>query len=183
MVRFGIILAALVAAATISAEAADNSLSAAANAAYLAANAKKPGVVVRPSGLQYRIIHNGFGKRPGPTDYVTVYYTGIADQRSRLRRHRARHAGTLQSQPTGQRLDRSADARCGSAIIGKSCCRPNSAMAKRERRMAPIPPNQTLVFDLELIKAVPAKMRPHKPDEDPDKIDDNADMGPDDEAQ
>jgi len=53
----GIILVALVAAVTFSAEAADSSLSAAANAAYLAANARKPGVVSRPSGLQYRILH------------------------------------------------------------------------------------------------------------------------------
>ena len=58
------------------ARAADDSLSLAANQAYLAANAKKPGVNVRPDGLQFRIIQNGFGKRPGPNDTVTVYYTG-----------------------------------------------------------------------------------------------------------
>ena len=37
----------------------------------------KPGVVTRPSGLQYNIIKNGFGKRPLPTDTVTVCYTGM----------------------------------------------------------------------------------------------------------
>ena len=47
-----------------------------ANKAFLVANTKKPGVVVRPSGLQYRILHNGFGRRPNASDYVTVYYTG-----------------------------------------------------------------------------------------------------------
>ena len=52
------------------------SLSAEANAAYLADYAKQRGVIVRPSGLMYKIVHNGFGKRPAPTDIVTVYYTG-----------------------------------------------------------------------------------------------------------
>ena len=58
------------------AQAANTALSVEANAAYLQANAKKKGVIVRPSGLQFRIIQNGFGKRPGPTDTVKVYYTG-----------------------------------------------------------------------------------------------------------
>lgn len=46
------------------------------NAAYLAAFAKKPGVVVRPSGLEYRILQNGFGARPAGNDTVSVYYKG-----------------------------------------------------------------------------------------------------------
>ena len=46
-----------------------------------------------------------------------------------------------------------------------------------------IPPNQTLVFELELIKVVPPKVRPHPADENPDKIDDNEDLGPDDSGQ
>jgi FKBP-type peptidyl-prolyl cis-trans isomerase len=76
MRRFGFLLAALVAVAFFSAEAADSALSPAANAAFLAAYDKKPGVVVKPDGLRYRILQNGFGKRPRPQDYVTVYYTG-----------------------------------------------------------------------------------------------------------
>ena len=47
-----------------------------ANRAYLAANATKPGVVVLPSGLQYRIIKSGAGQRPSPNDVVTVSYKG-----------------------------------------------------------------------------------------------------------
>ena len=43
---------------------------------YLEENAKKPGVVTTPSGLQYRIIEAGSGKTPGPTDTVTVNYRG-----------------------------------------------------------------------------------------------------------
>ena len=33
-------------------------------------------MIVRPSGLQFRIIQNGYGKRPTSTDTVKVYYTG-----------------------------------------------------------------------------------------------------------
>lgn len=47
-----------------------------ANREYLAANAKKPGVTVRPSGLQYRVIKAGSGYTPAPTDLVTVSYKG-----------------------------------------------------------------------------------------------------------
>lgn len=46
------------------------------NAAYLAKYAKQKGVIVRPSGLMFRIIHNGFGARPLPMDTVTVNYKG-----------------------------------------------------------------------------------------------------------
>jgi FKBP-type peptidyl-prolyl cis-trans isomerase FklB len=43
---------------------------------FLAANAKKPGVVTLPSGLQYKVIREGTGKSPGPHDSVTVHYRG-----------------------------------------------------------------------------------------------------------
>src|ERR1700743_1737036 len=70
-------LAVLAVAATVSiAHAASSSLSAEANAAYLAANGAKKGVMTLPRGLQYSIMHNGVGKRPTPRDVVTVYYTG-----------------------------------------------------------------------------------------------------------
>ncbi len=44
--------------------------------AFLAENAKKPGVVTLPSGLQYRIITEGKGKKPTATSTVTTHYTG-----------------------------------------------------------------------------------------------------------
>jgi FKBP-type peptidyl-prolyl cis-trans isomerase FklB len=44
--------------------------------AFLATNKSKPGVKVTPSGLQYKIISEGTGKTPTPTDSVTVNYKG-----------------------------------------------------------------------------------------------------------
>jgi len=43
---------------------------------FLAANKTKPGVVTLPSGLQYTIIKEGTGPKPGPTDKVKVHYHG-----------------------------------------------------------------------------------------------------------
>jgi len=45
-------------------------------AAFLAANAKKPGVVTTASGLQYLVLTPGKGESPKPTDEVTVNYRG-----------------------------------------------------------------------------------------------------------
>ena len=43
---------------------------------WLAENAKKEGVVQLPSGLQYKIVQEGSGDSPKPTDEVSVKYTG-----------------------------------------------------------------------------------------------------------
>ena len=43
---------------------------------YLAANAKKPGVKVLPSGLQYKVIKEGQGEIPQASDEVEVIYEG-----------------------------------------------------------------------------------------------------------
>jgi len=44
--------------------------------AFLAKNAEKPGVLVTPSGLQYEILSEGNGEKPGPGDTVLVHYRG-----------------------------------------------------------------------------------------------------------
>jgi len=56
------------------ARAAEDPLGAAANSAFLAANAQKPGTIARPSGLQYRVQRNGTGKRPAGNDVVRLAY-------------------------------------------------------------------------------------------------------------
>lgn len=43
---------------------------------FLAENAKKEGIVVLPSGLQYKVIKEGEGKKPGATDSVSCNYEG-----------------------------------------------------------------------------------------------------------
>ena len=44
--------------------------------AFLAANAKKDGVVVLESGLQYKVLKEGNGKKPGRTSKVRCHYEG-----------------------------------------------------------------------------------------------------------
>ena len=46
------------------------------SAEFLAANASKAGVVTLPSGVQYRIIDEGDGARPGMESTVKVHYRG-----------------------------------------------------------------------------------------------------------
>lgn len=73
--RFAALLA-LLAFGLTSASAATGPLSPDANQAFLTDNAKKQGVMVRPSGLQYRILRGGFGKRAGAGDTVQIQYSG-----------------------------------------------------------------------------------------------------------
>jgi FKBP-type peptidyl-prolyl cis-trans isomerase FklB len=44
--------------------------------AFLAANKTKEGVKVLPSGLQYKVLRSGNGPSPGPTDTVKAHYKG-----------------------------------------------------------------------------------------------------------
>ena len=48
----------------------------AAGESFLADNAKKEGVVVLPSGLQYQVLKEGNGKKPSETDQVKCHYEG-----------------------------------------------------------------------------------------------------------
>jgi FKBP-type peptidyl-prolyl cis-trans isomerase FklB len=43
---------------------------------FLAANARKEGVISLPSGLQYKILREGTGRTPGPDNRVIVHYRG-----------------------------------------------------------------------------------------------------------
>ena len=45
--------------------------------AFLAENKKKDGVVTLPSGLQYKVLTAGNGKKPGAKDKVTLNYRGM----------------------------------------------------------------------------------------------------------
>jgi FKBP-type peptidyl-prolyl cis-trans isomerase FklB len=162
MRAFRAVLAVLVLAGmTSGAHAAMSSLSPDANAAYLADNAKKPGVVVRPNGLQYKIVHNGFGKRPLPTDMVTVYYTGTLINGTTFDGTEAglpaqfKVTDLIPGWTEALELMREGDQ--WHIVIP-----PNLGYGARGAGGGTIPPNQTLVFDLTLLTVT-------TPKEDPDK--------------
>ncbi len=163
-----LVLVALLMSA-VPAWAADDALSPEANKAFLAANAKQQGVIVRPDGLQFRILQNGFGKRPGTTDTVQLYYTGVLIN------------GTLFD---GTSPGLPATFKVSSVIPGwiealtlmregdhwQVVIPANLAYGERSAGNGLIPPNQTLVFDIRLLSTKPAPKR-GDPDYEPDPND------------
>ncbi|TXS94258.1 FKBP-type peptidyl-prolyl cis-trans isomerase [Parahaliea maris] len=58
------------------AQAAEAEANAAASSAFLAENGAREGVVTTESGLQYEVLEEGAGAKPGPDDVVDVHYRG-----------------------------------------------------------------------------------------------------------
>lgn len=151
----------LLAVQVLPALAVDDALSVEANQKFLDENAKKKGVIVRPSGLQFRIIQNGYGKRPSSTDTVQVYYTGT------LINHVV-FDGTSPGLPASLKLN--------SVIPGwiealqlmregdhwQLVIPANLGYGSRSMGDGAIPPNQVLVFDIKLVSTTPAAKRGEK---------------------
>lgn len=161
MIRLGSLIAAVAVLAAFSAYAANPSLNEQANAAFLSANAKKPGVITTPSGLQYRIVQNGFGKRPTSFDTVTVNYKGqLIDG--------AVFDSTEPELPANFPVNRVIPGWTEALQLMREGDRwqlvipANLAYGARGQGTA-VPPNQTLVFDVELLKVTPP---PPSQDED-----------------
>ena len=133
--------------------AAEDPLGSAANAAFLAANAQKPGTVTRPSGLQYRILRSGTGKRPAGNDVIRLAY-GI-----RLIN------GTLVDSTTPVLPSAFAMSSVGLAGLAEAlslmhvgdrwqlAVPSNLAFGGKGAMNGAIPPNQTLVMDVSLLSA------------------------------
>jgi FKBP-type peptidyl-prolyl cis-trans isomerase len=160
MKRLAAVLA-LVLATSIPAYAIDDALSLEANQAFLAANAKKKGVIVRQDGLQFRIIQNGFGKRPSSTDTVLVYYTGTLINGTVFDGTTPGYPATLVVNKVIpgwiEALELMREGDHWQVVIP-------AKLAYGDRTMGDgvIPPNQTLVFDLRLITTTPAPKRGEK---------------------
>jgi FKBP-type peptidyl-prolyl cis-trans isomerase FklB len=61
---------------TTDSEAAKAEINRRAGQSFLATNAKREGVVTLPSGLQYKVVTAGTGRKPGPDDTVVCQYRG-----------------------------------------------------------------------------------------------------------
>jgi len=118
--------------------------------AYLAENAKKAGVVTTASGLQYEVVSQGTGPKPGPEATVKVHYRGTlldgVEFDSSYRRGEPvvlklaslipGWSEALQLMPVGSKYKLAVPA----------------ALAYGEKEVGPdIGPNATLLFDIELL--------------------------------
>jgi FKBP-type peptidyl-prolyl cis-trans isomerase FklB len=117
---------------------------------FLAENAKKEGVVLLPSGLQYEVITMGAGEKPSAHNTVTCHYHGtvISGEVFDSSVQRGKPASfplnavikgwteALQLMPTGSKW--------------KLFLPPHIAYGNRQVSSA-IGPNSTLIFEVELI--------------------------------
>jgi FKBP-type peptidyl-prolyl cis-trans isomerase FklB len=117
---------------------------------FLAANAKKDGVKVLPSGLQYKIIKSGTGKTPKATDTVKTHYHGTLVDGTVFDSSVDR--GEPATFPVNQVIPGWTEALQLMKVGDKWQLYIPSKLAYGERAMGPkITPNSTLIFDIELL--------------------------------
>lgn len=126
---------------------------------FLAANAKKPGVKVLPSGLQYKVIKAGQGEVPKATDEVEVIYEGrlidgtVFDATSK-------HGGAKTDKfRAGNLIKGWTEALTTMPVGSKWQIYIPYELAYGERQAGQIPPYSTLVFDLELVSIVKPEVK------------------------
>jgi FKBP-type peptidyl-prolyl cis-trans isomerase FklB len=118
--------------------------------AFLAANKTKQGVVTRPSGLQYLVVKEGSGKSPAATDTVEVNYRGTLIDGTEFDSSYSR--GQTVSFPVNQVIQGWQEVLplMKTGAQWKVYIPSNLAYGERGAG-ANIGPNETLVFDIELI--------------------------------
>ena len=144
----------VVLASAIAGQVLAGDISPPANREFLAAYPMKPGVVVLPSGLMYRVIVQGAGKTPAPTDVVTVSYRGtlvdglVFDQTKPGETADLPVARLVQGWKEALSLMKEGDE--WEVVVP-------SELGYGRVRSGDIPPNQTLVFQMKLIKVLPPR--------------------------
>jgi len=125
---------------------------------YLEANAKKDGVKVRPSGLQYKVLKEGTGKNPSATDQVKVQYrgtlvNGMEFDSSYKRGTPAEFAvnGVIKGWTEGLQLMKEG---------AKYEFYIPADLAYGEAGGGPIPPNSVLIFEVELLSVATSDPNP-----------------------
>src|SRR5215831_17981385 len=127
--------------------------------AFLAANKDKPGVVTLPSGLQYKIIEPGTGPKPTASDSVVCNYRGtLIDGTEFDSSYKRGQAATF---PVGQVIKGWTEALQLMPVGSKwqLFIPPDLAYGERGTNGGPIGPNETLVFEVQLM-SIQAKPQP-----------------------
>jgi FKBP-type peptidyl-prolyl cis-trans isomerase len=125
------------------------------NAKFLADNRAKEGVMVRPSGLQYRVVEAGDGEALNtPEDLVSVSYSG-----------RLIDGTVFDETDPGETVEFAADGLIAGWVEALSLMKegdrwelviPSELGYGAFGAGGVIPPNQTLVFEMHLVEVTPA---------------------------
>ena len=125
---------------------------------FLEENKKKEGVVTLPSGLQYKVLKEGEGKLPGPTDIVTLNYRGMFIDGAEFDSS-AMHGKPLEVALDGSFIPGMTDALKMMKVGSKWIIYIPPDLGYEEKGMPPvIGPNAVLIFEVEVlgIKEKPA---------------------------
>jgi FKBP-type peptidyl-prolyl cis-trans isomerase len=117
--------------------------------AFLAANKTKPGVVTLPDGLQYLVLTNGTGAMPTANDTVTVNYRGTFINGTEFDSSYKR--GQPASFPVMGVIHGWTEALLQMRVGSKWQLFIPSDLAYGEQGRTGIPPNSTLIFEVELL--------------------------------
>jgi FKBP-type peptidyl-prolyl cis-trans isomerase FklB len=119
-------------------------------AAFLAANAKKEGVITTASGLQYKVLKAGTGASPKKSDRVKVDYTGTLIDGTVFDSSVQR--GQPAVFPVGAVIPGWVEALQMMKVGGKWKLFIPANLAYGDQSPSPaIPPNSVLIFDVELL--------------------------------
>ncbi len=117
---------------------------------FLAENAKKPGVTVLPSGLQYKVLTEGTGKVPASNDVVKAHYKGTLIDGTEFDSSYTR--GQPFTTPVTRVIPGWTEALTKMKVGSKWQLFIPGNLAYGERGMPPkIAPNAVLIFDMELL--------------------------------
>jgi FKBP-type peptidyl-prolyl cis-trans isomerase len=125
--------------------------------AFMAANAKRPGVLTTASGLEYQVIEAGNGPKPTPADIALIDYRGTLLNGTQFD---ASKPGQPVAIPIAQVVPGFAEALTLMPKGAKYRVWIPPQLGYGEQGGGPIPPNSVLVFDLTLrdFQAMPQGM-------------------------
>lgn len=135
------------------AAAAAKAAEAAKQKAFLLENAKKEGVKTTDSGLQYRIIREGKGPKPKATDKVQIHYRGQLIDGTEFDSSYSRNTPATFS--LNQVIPGFGEGLQLIAVGGKAELFIPAELAYKDQGVGNvIPPNSTLVFEVELLQII-----------------------------
>ncbi len=117
---------------------------------FLDENAKKPGVITLPDGLQYKVLASGSGKSPTSNETVKVHYKGTLIDGTEFDSSYSK--GQPWTTPVTRVIKGWTEALLKMKVGDKWQLFVPSDLAYGDRGMPPkIPPGSTLIFEMELL--------------------------------